>query len=122
MNRDEVLFDGVNAVADAGGVDGFARECKAEVWRLLQERGTPEHLDSWETKGQELLLQIVHEVLTRRLDADIKRELYHAQAMAMQVASGLGAEAAKAAAAKAGDRVVKRCRKRLEIIFRKMQP
>jgi len=68
------LFDDIEAIEQAGGVQPFVREALAESCRLTQQRAARYGVEDYGARLQ-LARDVVREVIYRRLAADISREV-----------------------------------------------
>ena len=88
---EEDLFDGVQAIADAGGVEGFVREVMAEVQTTalgtIEERGIVEDQQAFAVFNETLSA-----VLERRLRRDVKVQYLQLLLASVVSRSGISAE------------------------------
>lgn len=107
------LFDGMTAVADAGGVEGFAREVIAEAKRLSMQQVSAGDPRDPQTIFGETIVDVVH----RRMEPDRERQTLELAERLPKLYGKMSKRKIRRASERAVDKIFQRHKRCREVIF-----
>jgi len=116
------LFEGITAIEDAGGIDGFVREVAAESKTLGLKRAREQRV-TCEDEAIEVFNQTLIDIVLRRLEPDATRLMEQAalDALAARDADAIATKADADAASEAARQAGEHMKRVANAVFEKIQ-